>query len=87
MATVAMVRRSITLALATILCAATARAGVTPEEAAALGTTLTPVGAEMAGNAAGTIPAFTGGLAPPASYKPGDGGDPTRSRTRSRCGR
>ena len=76
MATVAMVRRSITLALATILCAATTRAGVAPEEAAALGTTLTPVGAEMAGNAAGTIPAFTGGLAPPASYQPGDGRRP-----------
>ena len=53
--------------------AAGARAGVTPEQAAALGTTLTPVGAEMAGNADGSIPAFTGGLrtAPPG-YK-GDG--------------
>ena len=33
----------------------------------------TPVGAERAGNAAGTIPAWTGGITqPPSSYKPGD---------------
>jgi hypothetical protein len=72
MAAMAKVRQSVALALATILCAAGARAAVSPDEAAALGTTLTPVGAEMAGNASGTIPAFTGGLAPPAGYKPGD---------------
>ncbi|MDX9788003.1 MAG: DUF1329 domain-containing protein [Desulfobacterales bacterium] len=42
-------------------------AKVTAEEAAALGTTLTPFGAERAGNAAGTIPAWDGGItAPPA---------------------
>ena len=39
-----------------------ALAKVTPEEAAKLGTTLTPIGAEKAGNAAGTIPAWDGGL-------------------------
>ncbi|MGY4493220.1 DUF1329 domain-containing protein [Pseudomonas sp. TE3610] len=34
-----------------------------------LGTTLTPLGAQQAGNAAGTIPAWTGGLlTPPAGY-------------------
>ena len=37
-------------------------AKVSPEEAAKLGTSLTPIGAKMAGNAAGTIPAWTGGL-------------------------
>ena len=39
---------------------------------AKLGTTLTPVGAEKAGNAAGTIPAWDGGITKPvAGYKPG----------------
>jgi hypothetical protein len=37
-------------------------AAVSSEEAAKLGTTLTPLGAEMAGNADGSIPAWTGGL-------------------------
>ena len=33
---------------------------------------LTPVGAERAGNEAGTIPPWTGGITqPPASYRPG----------------
>ena len=39
-----------------------AAAKVTPEEAAKLGKELTPFGAEMAGNADGTIPAWDGGL-------------------------
>src|SRR3954469_7203343 len=38
-----------------------ARAGVSPEEANQLKTTLTPVGAEKAGNKEGTIPAWDGG--------------------------
>jgi hypothetical protein len=42
--------------------AATVWAGLTPEEIAKLGTTLTPLGGEKAGNADGTIPAWTGGL-------------------------
>ena len=51
-----------------------AHAAVTAEEAKALGTTLTPTGAEKAANADGTIPAYTGGLtAGPAGYKAGDG--------------
>ncbi|NGY03431.1 DUF1329 domain-containing protein [Solimonas terrae] len=37
-------------------------AKVTADEAARLGKDLTPMGAERAGNAAGTIPAWTGGL-------------------------
>lgn len=48
-------------------------AGVTPQQAAELGKSLTPVGGEMAGNADGTIPAYTGGITEfPAGYQPGD---------------
>ena len=49
------------LALAALL-SAPAAAKVTPEEAAKLGDALTPIGAEAAGNQAGTIPAWDGGL-------------------------
>ncbi len=50
-----------------------AQAGISAQEAARLGTNLTGVGAEMAGNADGSIPAYKGGLTtPPASFKPGD---------------
>ena len=49
-----------------------ASAGVSPDEAKQLGTTLTPAGAEKAGNKDSTIPAYTGGLTtPPASYQKG----------------
>ncbi len=51
---------------------AMASAEVSPEEIAELGTTLTPLGGEMAGNADGTIPAWEGGLSkPPAAWEPG----------------
>jgi hypothetical protein len=54
-----------------LLAAAAAIAG-TPEEAARLGADLTPVGAERAGNAEGTIPEWTGGVTkPPDGWKPG----------------
>ena len=47
-------------------------AGASPEEVARLGADLTPLGAEKAGNADGTIPAWEGGItAPPAGYTPG----------------
>ena len=49
-------------ALALSLLACSVMAAVSSEEAAKLDTTLTPLGAEMAGNADGTIPAWTGGL-------------------------
>jgi len=50
-----------------------ANAAVSAAEAAKLGKELTPVGAEKAGNADGTIPAWEGGITkPPAGYKPGD---------------
>lgn len=49
-----------------------AQAAATPEQVQQLGNTLTGVGAETAGNADGSIPAYTGGLTqPPASYKAG----------------
>ncbi|WP_339420682.1 MULTISPECIES: DUF1329 domain-containing protein [unclassified Pseudomonas] len=48
--------------MALSLLAANVMAAVSPEEAAKLGTTLTPVGAEKAGNADGSIPAWTGGI-------------------------
>ncbi|MFQ6574042.1 DUF1329 domain-containing protein [Pseudomonas sp. UM16] len=44
------------------LLAGSVMAAVGPEEAATLGTTLTPLGGEKAGNADGSIPAWTGGL-------------------------
>jgi len=44
---------------------ASAAAKVSPEEAARLGKDLTPLGAEMAGNADGIIPAWDGGLTGP----------------------
>jgi len=47
-------------------------AGVSAEQAARLGKDLTPVGGEKAGNAAGTIPEWNGGITqPPAGYKVG----------------
>lgn len=47
-------------------------AKVSAEEAAKLGKELTPLGAEAAGNAAGTIPAWEGGITqPPAGYSVG----------------
>jgi len=48
--------------LAFSLLASSVMAAVSPEEAAKLGTSLTPLGAEKAGNADGTIPEWAGGL-------------------------
>jgi uncharacterized protein DUF1329 len=53
---------------------APAFAAISADEAKALGTTLTAVGAEAAANKDGTIPAYSGGLTtPPAGFKAGDG--------------
>ena len=50
-----------------------AQALVSSQEAAELGTRLTLVGAEKAGNADGSIPPYSGGLTTaPASFKAGD---------------
>lgn len=58
-----------------------AMAAVSAEEAAALKTTLTPMGAEKAGNKDGTIPAWTGGLTtpPPGFVNGGKRPDPFAS--------
>src|SRR5207244_10515778 len=60
-----------------LLAPALLRAAVSPEEAARLGAELTPLGGEKAGNADGSIPAWTGGLKSAAeagfpNYHPGD---------------
>ncbi|RZM77550.1 DUF1329 domain-containing protein [Pseudoalteromonas rubra] len=56
----------------TMMAAPGAFAKMTPEEIARLGADLTPIGAEKAGNADGSIPAWTGGITkPPAGYKVG----------------
>jgi len=53
--------------------AGAAQAAVSLQEAEKLGTTLTGVGAERAGNADGSIPEYTGGLTiAPAGFKAGD---------------
>lgn len=62
----------IAMALSTV--AATSWAAVSADEAKQLGTTLTEFGAIKAGNADGSIPAYTGGLTSfPAGFKAGSG--------------
>lgn len=51
----------LSIAVLTALISAPARAAVTSAEAAKLGSELTPLGAERAGNAEGSIPEWTGG--------------------------
>ncbi len=64
-------KRSLTgAAVALALYAGGALAAVAPQDIAKLGSSLTPFGAEKAGNAAGTIPEWTGGITQaPAGYK------------------
>ncbi|TBU82093.1 DUF1329 domain-containing protein [Pseudomonas daroniae] len=58
------------VAVALVLLAGNSLAAVSPQEAARLGTSLTPLGGEKAGNATGSIPAWTGGLTQaPAGYQ------------------
>lgn len=67
-------RHQIALLAALVAASFTTHAAVTADEAKALGTTLTAIGAEKAANKDGTIPAYSGGLtAAPAGFKPGDG--------------
>ncbi|MCQ8896622.1 DUF1329 domain-containing protein [Limnobacter humi] len=57
------------LALATVVASACTTVFAQSADYSKLGTTLTPMGAEKAGNAAGTIPAWDGGLSkPPAGF-------------------
>ena len=61
-------------ATALVILAAPGFAAVSAEEAKKLGTTLTEFGGIKAGNAEGTIPAYTGGIGtPPADFKAGSG--------------
>ena len=65
-----MLRHVAVLALAALCLPAQAK--VDAAQAARLGQDLTPLGGERAANAAGTIPAWDGGMStPPASYQPG----------------
>ena len=69
-----MLRQTMMAVAIAALCAGNAVAAVSAEEAKLLSTTLTPVGAERAGNKEGTIPAWTGGLTTiPAGYQKGSG--------------
>jgi len=61
-----MLKKVIGIAVSALLVAAPSWPAVSPQEAARLGADLTPVGAEKAGNADGTIPEWTGGLKSPA---------------------
>lgn len=63
--------RSFTL-LTLLACAVQVQAKVDEAQAKRLQSELTPLGAQRAGNAAGTIPQWTGGITtPPAGYKAG----------------
>ena len=66
---------SLSLAAVLSLVSSTAAfAAVSADEAKQLGTTLTEFGAIKAGNADGSIPAYTGGLTKaPAGFKPDSG--------------
>lgn len=62
-------------AAASVVLSQTVLAAVSAEEAKQLGTTLTEFGAEKAGNADGSIPAYTGGVTKaPAGFKSGGDG-------------
>ena len=61
------------LALCSLLVAAQGQAAVSADQAQSLRDELTPMGAERSANAAGTIPAWTGGMTQtPAGDKFGD---------------
>ncbi|MEI7551904.1 MAG: DUF1329 domain-containing protein, partial [Verrucomicrobiota bacterium] len=65
--------KKLVLATAFALAAAGLQAAISETQAARLGADLTPLGAEKAGNADGSIPAWDGGITtPPAGYKVGD---------------
>ena len=65
--------KTVLAASLTIILVAQAQAAVSTQDATQLGSSLTLVGAEKAGNADGSIPAYSGGLTTaPASFKAGD---------------
>jgi len=65
----------VSLSIAVWLCSfPTAHAEISPTELDRLGKDLTPTGAQMAGNADGSIPAWNGGITkPPAGFDPNKG--------------
>ena len=77
-----MFRKSLMALAVASLTAGSAWAAVSADEAKQLGTTLTPVGAEKAGNKDGTIPEYTGGIKPPAGLQGGQRHPPRSVRQR-----
>lgn len=77
--------RKLIAVMALSVLAANVMAAVSPEEAAKLGTSLTPVGAEKAGNADGSIPAWTGGIPKMPVRWTARASSPTRSPMKNRC--
>ena len=68
-----MIKKTLVSALLGVVVSGSALAGPKPDQIDRLSNDLTPVGAERAGNAAGTIPEWTGGITEPvAGYQPGD---------------
>ena len=66
-------RKALTALVCAAFTAGAAHAAVDAQQAARLGKDLTPLGAEKAGNADGSIPEWTGVITtPPAGYKLGD---------------
>ena len=66
---IGIIAAALTVALTTV----PVQAKITADEAAKLGAELTPLGGEKAGNADGSIPAWTGGItSAPAGYSAGD---------------
>ena len=69
-----MIKKTLAALCLTSLATGSALGAVSPEEAARLGKDLTPVGAEMAGNADGSIPPWNAQGTPiPADFVPGSG--------------
>lgn len=71
-----MMKKTVCFALAASLAGTTAWAALSQQDAARLGAELTPLGAQQAGNAEGTIPEWAGGIKSPAeagfpNYRPG----------------
>ncbi|RCU52661.1 DUF1329 domain-containing protein [Corallincola holothuriorum] len=67
-----MIKITLVASAISMIFAVSVQAKVSEAEAAKLGDTLTPIGAEKAGNADGSIPPWEGGItAPPASYETG----------------
>lgn len=60
-----MLKRTLGFTAAALLGAGAALAGISAQDAAKLGAELTPMGAEKAGNADGSIPEWTGGIKSP----------------------